>query len=35
MAHERLGIEPIELDAGHCPQVCLPDRVAEALGAVS
>ncbi|HET6503666.1 MAG TPA: alpha/beta hydrolase [Amycolatopsis sp.] len=35
MAHERLGIEPIELDAGHCPQVCLPDRVAEALDAVS
>ena len=31
MARERLGVEPIELPAGHCPNVSQPDRLAELL----
>jgi hypothetical protein len=29
MARERLGFEPIEIDAGHCPNVSQPDELAE------
>lgn len=28
-ARKRLGVEPVEIDAGHCPHVSVPDRVAE------
>jgi hypothetical protein len=31
MARERLGVEPIELPTGHCPNVSRPDRLAELL----
>jgi pimeloyl-ACP methyl ester carboxylesterase len=31
MARERLGVEPIELPTGHCPNVSRPDRLAEVL----
>jgi pimeloyl-ACP methyl ester carboxylesterase len=30
-AHERLGIEPIELPGGHCPMLSRPDRLARVL----
>jgi hypothetical protein len=30
-ARQRLGIEPTEIDAGHCPHVSQPGRVAEIL----
>jgi pimeloyl-ACP methyl ester carboxylesterase len=35
MARERLGVEPIELPTGHCPNVSQPDRLAEILVEVS
>ena len=31
MARERLGVEPVELPTGHCPNVSQPDRLAELL----
>jgi pimeloyl-ACP methyl ester carboxylesterase len=31
MAHERLGVEPIVIPTGHCPNVSQPDRLAEIL----
>ena len=31
MARERLAVEPIELEGGHCPNVSRPDRLAEIL----
>jgi pimeloyl-ACP methyl ester carboxylesterase len=31
MARERLGLEPIEIPSGHCPNVSQPDRLAEIL----
>jgi pimeloyl-ACP methyl ester carboxylesterase len=31
MARDRLGIEPIEIATGHCPNVSQPDRLAEIL----
>jgi hypothetical protein len=31
MARERLGVAPIELPTGHCPNVSQPDRLAELL----
>ena len=31
MARDRLGIEPIEIPTGHCPNVSQPDRLAELL----
>jgi len=31
MARERLHVEPIEIDAGHCPNVSKPDELAELL----
>jgi Alpha/beta hydrolase family len=31
MARERLGVEPIEIPSGHCPNVSQPDRLAEIL----
>jgi pimeloyl-ACP methyl ester carboxylesterase len=31
MAHERLGVEPIAILTGHCPNVSQPDRLAEIL----
>jgi hypothetical protein len=31
MARKRLLVEPIEIPAGHCPNVALPDRLAEIL----
>jgi alpha/beta hydrolase family protein len=31
MASERLGVDPIELASGHCPNVSQPDRLAEVL----
>jgi Alpha/beta hydrolase family len=31
MARERLGVEPIEIPSGHCPNVSRPDRLAEIL----
>jgi Alpha/beta hydrolase family len=31
MARERLGVEPIELPSGHCPNVSQPARLAEIL----
>jgi pimeloyl-ACP methyl ester carboxylesterase len=35
VARERLGIEPIELEAGHCPHVSRPGALAQALHAIS
>jgi alpha/beta hydrolase family protein len=35
MARERLGVEPIEIPTGHCPNVSLPDALAEILVAVA
>ena len=29
MARERLGVEPIEVPTGHCPNVSRPDLLAE------
>ena len=29
MARERLGVEPVEIPAGHCPNVSRPERLAE------
>jgi pimeloyl-ACP methyl ester carboxylesterase len=29
MARERLGVEPVEIPTGHCPNVSQPDRLAE------
>jgi pimeloyl-ACP methyl ester carboxylesterase len=31
MARERLGIEPIEIPTGHCPNVSRPDLLADIL----
>ncbi len=31
MARERLGVEPIEMPTGHCPNVSQPERLAEML----
>jgi len=31
MARERLGVEPIEIASGHCPNVSQPDRLAKIL----
>jgi pimeloyl-ACP methyl ester carboxylesterase len=31
MARERLGVEPVEIASGHCPNVSRPDRLAELL----
>jgi Alpha/beta hydrolase family len=31
MARERLGVDPVELPTGHCPNVSQPDRLAELL----
>jgi pimeloyl-ACP methyl ester carboxylesterase len=31
MARDRLGVEPIEIPTGHCPNVSQPDRLAEIL----
>jgi pimeloyl-ACP methyl ester carboxylesterase len=31
MARERLGVEPIEIEAGHCPNVSQPDSLAAIL----
>jgi pimeloyl-ACP methyl ester carboxylesterase len=31
MARERLGVEPVEIPTGHCPNVSRPDRLAEVL----
>jgi len=31
LARERLGVEPIEIASGHCPNVSQPDRLAELL----
>jgi pimeloyl-ACP methyl ester carboxylesterase len=31
MARERLGVEPVEIPTGHCPNVSRPDRLAELL----
>jgi pimeloyl-ACP methyl ester carboxylesterase len=31
MARDRLGVEPIDLASGHCPNVSHPDRLAEIL----
>jgi pimeloyl-ACP methyl ester carboxylesterase len=35
MARERLGVQPIELEGGHCPHVSRPASLAEALHAIS
>jgi hypothetical protein len=35
MARERLGVEPIELPTGHCPNVSQPRRLAELLAEVA
>jgi Alpha/beta hydrolase family len=35
MARERLGVEPVELPTGHCPNVSRPDRLAELLAEVA
>jgi len=35
VVRERLGIEPIELDGGHCPHVSRPTSLAQALDAIS
>jgi len=34
-ARERLGVDPIELECGHCPHVSIPDELADVLAAVS
>jgi pimeloyl-ACP methyl ester carboxylesterase len=34
MARERLGVEPVEIEAGHCPNVSQPDLLAELLAGV-
>jgi pimeloyl-ACP methyl ester carboxylesterase len=34
MARERLGVEPIEIETGHCPNVSQPDRLAAILAGV-
>jgi hypothetical protein len=31
LARDRLGVEPIEIATGHCPNVSQPDRLAEIL----
>jgi hypothetical protein len=33
-ARERLGVDPIELECGHCPHVSMPDELADVLAAV-
>lgn len=35
MARERLGVEPIEIASGHCPNVSQPERLAEILADVA
>jgi pimeloyl-ACP methyl ester carboxylesterase len=35
MASERLGVDPIEIASGHCPNVSQPDRLAEILADVA
>jgi hypothetical protein len=35
MARERLGVEPVELPTGHCPNVSRPERLAELLADVA
>ena len=35
VARERLGVEPVELDAGHFPMITEPEALADALDAVS
>lgn len=35
MARERLGVEPIEIATGHCPNVSQPELLAKMLAAVS
>ena len=35
MARERLGVEPIEIASGHCPNVSQPERLADILGDVA
>jgi pimeloyl-ACP methyl ester carboxylesterase len=35
VARERLGVEPVELDAGHCPHVSRPGALAQVLDAIS
>lgn len=29
IARERLGVQPVEIESGHCPHVSFPNRVAE------
>jgi pimeloyl-ACP methyl ester carboxylesterase len=35
MARERLGVEPLEIPTGHCPNVSRPDLLAELLTAAA
>jgi pimeloyl-ACP methyl ester carboxylesterase len=35
VARERLGVEPIELEAGHCPHISRPEALAQALHTIS
>lgn len=35
VARERLGVEPIELEGGHCPHISRPAALAQALDALS
>jgi pimeloyl-ACP methyl ester carboxylesterase len=35
MARERLGVEPVEVESGHCPNVSRPERVAEILAGLA
>jgi pimeloyl-ACP methyl ester carboxylesterase len=35
IARERLGVEPIEIASGHCPNVSQPVRLAEILAGVA
>jgi pimeloyl-ACP methyl ester carboxylesterase len=35
VARERLGVEPVEIDGGHCPHVSRPSALAQALHAIS
>ena len=35
LARERLAVEPVEIDSGHCPNVSQPGRLAELLVSVS
>jgi hypothetical protein len=35
MASERLGVDPIEIASGHCPNVSQPDALAEILVGVA